>query len=91
MREEGDKGLILIVDDEKSMCELLSVVLEKEGYTVDTATNGEAALKLFEKGQYDLVLEDLKMPGRAVAEDEGDRLAGGGDGDDGVFVVGDGS
>jgi two-component system response regulator PilR (NtrC family) len=63
MREEGDKGLILIVDDEKSMCELLSVVLEKEGYTVDTATNGEAALKLFEKGQYDLVLEDLKMPG----------------------------
>jgi len=63
MTEETGKGRVLIVDDEKSMCELLSVMLEKEGYRVDSATNGEGALKLLEKGSYDLVLEDLKMPG----------------------------
>ncbi len=59
----ADKGRILVVDDEQSMCDLLSVILEKEGYSVDAALGGEAALELFEKARYDLVLEDLKMPG----------------------------
>jgi len=63
MTEEAGKGRVLIVDDEKSMCELLSVMLEKEGYGVDTVTDGKAALGLLKKGDYDLVLEDLKMPG----------------------------
>jgi two-component system response regulator PilR (NtrC family) len=53
---------ILIVDDEKSMRELLSIMLRKEGYDVVTAENGEKALKAIQTDIYDLVITDLKMP-----------------------------
>jgi len=53
---------ILIVDDEEGMREYLTVALEKEGYRIDTAGDGAEALAKFEKGGYDVVLEDLKMP-----------------------------
>jgi two-component system, NtrC family, response regulator PilR len=53
---------ILIVDDEKSMRELLSIMLRKEGYDVVTAENGEKALKALQTDIYDLVITDLKMP-----------------------------
>jgi len=53
---------ILIVDDEASMRELLSIMLRKEGYDVVTAENGEKALKAIQSDIYDLVVTDLKMP-----------------------------
>ena len=53
---------ILIVDDEQSMRELLSIMLRKEGYEVTTAENGEKALKTIQSDIYDLVITDLKMP-----------------------------
>ena len=53
---------ILIVDDEKNMIETLHIMLDKEGFVVDTAVNGTEALEKFKKGKYDLVLTDLKMP-----------------------------
>lgn len=53
---------ILIVDNEKSMRDFLSIVLKKEGYWVETAEDGDHALKCFEKDIYDLVLTDIKMP-----------------------------
>lgn len=53
---------ILIVDDEKSMREFLSIVLSKEGYTVFTASDGEEALQQAEKDIFDLVITDIKMP-----------------------------
>jgi two-component system, NtrC family, response regulator PilR len=53
---------ILIVDDEKSMRELLSIMLRKEGYDVVTAENGEKALNAIQTDIYDLVITDLKMP-----------------------------
>ena len=53
---------ILIVDDEKNMIETLYIMLDKEGFVVDTAVNGAEALEKFKKGKYDLVLTDLKMP-----------------------------
>lgn len=53
---------ILIVDNEKSMRDFLSIVLKKEGYLVDTAEDGDHALKCFEKDIFDLVLTDIKMP-----------------------------
>ena len=37
------KGKILVVDDEKSMREILHIFLKNEGYTVSVASNGEAA------------------------------------------------
>ena len=53
---------ILIVDDEQSMRELLSIMLRKEGYAVVTAENGEKALAAIQTDIFDLVITDLKMP-----------------------------
>lgn len=54
---------ILIVDDEKIVRESLLHWFEEEGYVVDTAEDGETALKKYGKGKYDLLLVDMKMPG----------------------------
>ena len=53
---------ILVVDDEKSMRDFLSIVLKKEGYAVTTADDGEMASRLVQKEIFDLVLTDVKMP-----------------------------
>ncbi len=53
---------ILIVDNERSMREFLAIVLKKEGYHCATAEDGQEALKVLEKDQFDLVLSDIKMP-----------------------------
>ncbi|MEK6684382.1 MAG: sigma-54 dependent transcriptional regulator [Nitrospirota bacterium] len=53
---------ILVVDDEKSMRDFLSIMLKKEGYSVTTAEDGEAAGRLIRKEMFDLVLTDVKMP-----------------------------
>ena len=54
---------ILVIDDEKSIRNTLQEVLEYESHKVDQATNGSEGLELFEKGDYDIVLCDIKMPG----------------------------
>lgn len=54
---------ILIVDDETSMREFLSILLEREGYAPDTAENSAAAMKLLDKNEYELVISDVNMPG----------------------------
>jgi two-component system, NtrC family, nitrogen regulation response regulator NtrX len=54
---------ILVIDDEKSIRNTLQEVLEYEKHKVDLATNGNEGLELFEKGEYDIVLCDIKMPG----------------------------
>ena len=59
---EKDKLKILIVDDEKSIGDLLSEILHHEGYSIFSIMNGSDALKLIEKEQFDLVLLDLKLP-----------------------------
>jgi DNA-binding NtrC family response regulator len=53
---------ILIADDERHVAEGLQMLLSEDGYTVDTATDGEAAWQLIRKGGYGLVLADLRMP-----------------------------
>jgi len=55
--------LVLVVDDEPQMCDVLCRVLEKEGYRVITAPDGEAALGLIREEKPDVVLLDLVMPG----------------------------
>jgi len=57
------KPTILIVDDEKEICELFQDVLTQEGYKVFTATNGLEAVSLGKQNRLDLALLDLKMPG----------------------------
>ena len=53
---------ILVVDDEKSMRDLLVIVLKKDGHQVATARNGEVAVKMLEASNYDVVLTDINMP-----------------------------
>jgi len=53
---------ILVVDDEKSMQELLRILLEKDGHEVDTAGDGAAGLALATSREVDLVISDIKMP-----------------------------
>ncbi len=54
---------ILIVDDDTNICELLRLYIEKEGFTAFPANDGEAALKMFDAAEPDLVLLDIMLPG----------------------------
>lgn len=56
-------GKILIVDDDTNICELLRLYIEKEGYEASIANDGEAALKMFDSVNPDLVLLDIMLPG----------------------------
>ncbi len=62
MEEKMDKEKILIVDDDKNICELLRLYLEKEGYETCIANDGEKAMEVYESGHFDLVLLDVMMP-----------------------------
>src|SRR5437868_13305665 len=53
---------ILVVDDERSMRELLAIVLRREGYQVLLADNGRTAIDALEKESVDLLISDIKMP-----------------------------
>ena len=57
------KGRILVVDDQTAVLRFLDILLTKDGYEVDLAEDGQAALDIFQAGQHDLVLQDLRMPG----------------------------
>src|SRR5689334_10524683 len=57
-----DRPRILVVDDEKVIRDMLADFLGMEGYIVRTAEDGTSALGELEKGHYDLVISDLKMP-----------------------------
>jgi CheY-like chemotaxis protein len=54
---------ILVVDDDRTTRTLVSLQLEKAGYAVQTADDGEAALDRIHRGHFDLVLLDVWMPG----------------------------
>jgi DNA-binding response OmpR family regulator len=53
---------ILIIDDDKEMCEEISEILVDEGYKIRCANTGLEGKKLYEKEKFDLILVDLKMP-----------------------------
>jgi two-component system response regulator AtoC len=54
---------VLIIDDEESLLNMLSVLLRKEGYEVSVSENGEKALKALENGEYQAAVCDIRMPG----------------------------
>jgi DNA-binding response OmpR family regulator len=54
---------VLVVDDEKSIRDLLNKFLEREGYEVILASNGEEAIELAERENPHLILLDIMMPG----------------------------
>ena len=53
---------ILIIDDEKDLVELLQMQLESDSISVDIAHNGQEALELINKNNYDLIISDNHMP-----------------------------
>ena len=53
---------ILVVDDEKRIVDLVRLYLEREGYIVDEAFNGEAALDMISKRSYALIVLDIMLP-----------------------------
>ncbi len=56
-------GRILVVDDEDSIREYLSMMLEREGYEVSSSADGRKAVRLCAKGAFDVVVTDIQLPG----------------------------
>jgi len=56
------EGHILIIDDEASLRRTMARILQREGYEVTTAANGEEGLKLVSEQPFDLVYSDIRMP-----------------------------
>jgi two-component system NtrC family response regulator len=53
---------ILVIDDEKVICNACRLVLTEKGHTVDLCMTGETGLIAIEKGTYDVILLDMKLP-----------------------------
>src|ERR1700723_3556049 len=54
---------ILVVDDERSICELLEITFRKEGHRVEVAHSVEAAKRKLESQIFDIIISDVRMPG----------------------------
>ncbi|MRN61658.1 MAG: response regulator, partial [Nitrosopumilales archaeon] len=61
-KEKNNKKKILIVDDETDVCLTLKVVLEGNGFKVDTFVDPTLTLENFKSSRYDLLILDIKMP-----------------------------
>ncbi len=59
---------ILVADDERSLREMLEIMLTEEGYEVITASTAEKAMDILDNGAIDLVISDIKMPGASGLE-----------------------
>ena len=59
----NEKNKILIVEDEQDIRDLLIFNLQKEGFKVESVDNGDSALSLVRKNNFDLILLDLMLPG----------------------------
>jgi len=53
---------LLIVDDEQSYRQLLTLVFQGDGHSIRTATNGREALRMLEEAPADIIISDVKMP-----------------------------
>lgn len=56
-------GKILMIDDDRRLCEELKETLEREGYHFSYCMEGIEGIALLEKDQFDLLILDLKLPG----------------------------
>ncbi len=59
----GEPKRILVVDDEKSILDLVEEILTQDGHQVDVASRGDEALDYVSKRDYDLIITDIRMPG----------------------------
>jgi DNA-binding NtrC family response regulator len=60
------KGKILLVDDDESICNVLTIILKKEGYEIITSTRASEALTYFKnaalENPFDIIIQDIRMP-----------------------------
>ena len=59
------RGRILFAEDDEAGRQIGAYNLREHGYEVSTAESGDEALKLFQPGEFDVVITDVKMPGRS--------------------------
>lgn len=59
---------ILVVEDEKSLGLLYEEELAKEGYAVKVVHDAESALEILDKQEFDLIITDIRMPGKDGVE-----------------------
>ena len=64
MAEEKDKAVVLVADDDPEILSLLSIRLNRAGYTVVEAVDGEQTLARVREHYPDLVILDVMMPGK---------------------------
>lgn len=62
MARASSRPQVLVVDDEAAVAQLVADVLAADGYDVDIAPHGAAALERIAEKDYDLILSDLRMP-----------------------------
>ena len=53
---------LLVVDDEKSICEMLDIALRREGHKVETVNSGEGAKRKLDSALFDVIVTDIRMP-----------------------------
>jgi DNA-binding response OmpR family regulator len=58
------KKKILLVEDDKALCLLYEEELSREGYDITAVTDAEAALAQLNKTAFDLIITDIRMPGK---------------------------
>ncbi len=54
---------VLVIDDEKMLTDVLGQILTLSGYNVEIASGGAEGVEIFDKGMFDLVITDIRMPG----------------------------
>jgi two-component system, NtrC family, response regulator PilR len=59
---QTESARILVVDDERSMREMLTILLKREGHEVAVAENGRSAIDLLNQRPFDLIVSDARMP-----------------------------
>lgn len=59
---QTEKAKILLVDDDRNICDTLSLILESRGHDVDVAHTGKAALEKSKTKAYDLAVLDVRLP-----------------------------
>ncbi len=75
---DPDKKHLLVIDDEENMRHMLTSMLKKTGYEIDTACDGLEALKKIDDTQYNIILCDVRMPhvdGMAFLKGAQDKLS----------------
>ena len=64
MTETGNRGRVLVVDDDAALAEMLTIVLRNEGFEPKVCPTGDQALSDFRGFRPDVVLLDLMLPGK---------------------------